>query len=174
MAYPIVLYFTRDQLPPLAFVIAGISLVLLRAGLAHDVRLRSWRVPLLFALALMLAIALLDAELGARFYPVVMSLAAAAVFGVTLLNPPSLIERLARLKAADLPDQAISYCRTVTWVWTIWLLLNAAIAAALALAGMDAAWALWTGIVAYVIGGILLAGEWIFRRQFHAQVTTRP
>ena len=49
-------------------------------------------------------------------------------------------------------------------VWAFWLAMNTLIAAALALAGSVAAWALWTGFVFYLITGLIVAGELVLRR----------
>ena len=49
-------------------------------------------------------------------------------------------------------------------VWAFWLAMNTLTAAALALAGSVAAWALWTGFVFYLITGLIFAGELALRR----------
>lgn len=49
-------------------------------------------------------------------------------------------------------------------VWTVWLVSNAAVAGALALWGSDEAWALWTGLIAYIVMGLLFGGEVLVRR----------
>ena len=113
---------------------------------------------------LIAALAALDAPLAVKAYPAAVSLAAATVFGATLLHPPSLIERFARCREPDLPPAAQSYCRKVTIVWTAWLITNTIIAAVLALPGHDEAWALWTGLVAYFFMAALFAGEIVVRR----------
>jgi uncharacterized membrane protein len=83
---------------------------------------------------------------------------------MSLVYPPSLIERLARRREAELPAQAQAYCRAVTIVWTAWLCVNTLVALILAVFGSDAAWALWTGVISYLIMGVLFAGEFIVRR----------
>jgi uncharacterized membrane protein len=75
-----------------------------------------------------------------------------------------LVERIAELHGDVLSPTARRYCRRVTMVWTLWLVMNTLIAAALALAGSVAAWALWTGFVFYLITGLLFAGEMVLRR----------
>jgi uncharacterized membrane protein len=93
-----------------------------------------------------------------------MSIAIAAVFAMSLAHPPSLIERYARLRHPELPPEGRSYCRAVTMVWTAWLSVNALVALLLAVFGSDAAWALWTGVIAYLVMGFLFAGEFVLRR----------
>jgi uncharacterized membrane protein len=164
LLYPLVLFTTRGTVPPPVFVAAGLALI---AG--HLTRLdaatsRVWRRPLLLAVALLAAIGLVDAGVAAKCYPVAVSLAAAAAFGWSLVRPPSLIEMFARRQEPDLPLDGQVYCRKVTVVWTLWLIANAAIAAALAVWGTEAAWVLWTGVVAYLVMGALLGGEFLLRR----------
>ena len=68
------------------------------------------------------------------------------------------------MREPDLPPTAQSYCRKVTIVWTVWLIANTIIAAVLSLPEHDEAWALWTGLVAYLLMGALFAGEIVVRR----------
>ncbi|MBS4047185.1 MAG: hypothetical protein KG075_12650, partial [Alphaproteobacteria bacterium] len=89
------------------------------------------------------------------------------VFTLSLWRPPSLIERLARLRHGDLPPEGQVYCRRLTIVWATWLFANAVIAAALALAGADDYWALWTGLVSYIVMGALFAGDYLLRQTIY-------
>jgi uncharacterized membrane protein len=102
--------------------------------------------------------------MAAKAYPVVISLAVAAVFALSLVFPPSVVERIARLREPDLPPDGVAYTRKVTWVWVVWLALNAAIAAALAAWAPLKVWALWTGLLSYLVTGLLFAGEMLVRR----------
>jgi uncharacterized membrane protein len=113
---------------------------------------------------LLAALAMVDATLAARAYPVLISLAAAGVFAVTLWRPPSLIERLALASGEPWSASLRLYCRNVTLIWAVWLVVNAVIATYLALSHDDAAWALWTGVLSYLVSGALFAGEWLVRR----------
>lgn len=164
LLYPGLVYAGRAAVPPLAFVALALALIGVRFAASSSPIARVWRLPLAGAAAVIAGLAALDGPLAAKAYPVVLSLGTAAVFGVSLFRPPSLVERFARLQEPDLPPQGQAYCRTVTIVWTVWLVANAAVAAALALWGSDALWALWTGIVAYVVMGSLFGGEVLVRR----------
>jgi len=95
---------------------------------------------------------------------VAISLAAAGVFGATLVQPPSLVERLALASGEVWSPGLRAYCRNVTAMWAIWLTINAAIAAGLAIVGNDQAWMLWTGAISYLVSGLLFATEWLVRR----------
>ena len=163
IVYAALVFFLRGEVDPSLFIVLALVIVALRLGLG-DNGIGGWRQALLAAAAALAGLALVDVELAARAYPVLLSLAAGGVFAITLLRPPSLVERLA-LAAGDVWSPALrSYCRNVTLVWALWLVVNAAIAAALALAGDDRSWALWTGLFSYMISGALLAGERLLRR----------
>ena len=163
LLYPVIVYVGRAIVPPLAFVAAALALIGLRLATLPPMQ-RVSRVPLLSAATIIAALAALDAPLAVKAYPAAVSLAAATVFGATLLHPPSLIERFARWREPDLPPAAQSYCRKVTIVWTAWLMTNTIVAAVLSLPGHDEAWALWTGLVAYFFMAALFAGEIVVRR----------
>ncbi|WP_431855370.1 hypothetical protein [Azospirillum sp.] len=162
--YPALVYAGRAAVPPLAFVAVALALIGGRIAVCSSPAARVWRRPLAAAAVLIGLLAALDGALAAKAYPVVLSLGTAAAFGASLLRPPSLVESFARLQEPDLPPEGQAYCRTVTAVWTVWLVLNAAVAGALALWGSDEAWALWTGVVAYVVMGALFGGEVLVRR----------
>jgi uncharacterized membrane protein len=163
VAYPGFVYAGRVSLPPLAFVAVALGLVCLRAVASCDAA-RPWRFPLAVSAVAIAAIALGDQGLAVKAYPCVVSLAAASVFGLSLHYPPSLIERFARLREPGLPAAGQAYCRNVTKVWTAWLLVNAVIAGWLGTAGSEEAWALWTGLISYLVSGSLFAGEFAVRR----------
>ncbi len=163
-AYPVLVYLGRDAVPPLAFVALALMLIGMRAAFARSPAWRDWRLPLLGAGAVVAAAAVVAPVFAARTYPVAMSLAAAAAFGLSLTRPASLVERLAVMSEPDLPPAARAYCRRVTWIWATWLTVNALVAAGLAAFADDAAWTLWTGFISYLLSGTLFAGEWLVRR----------
>lgn len=87
------------------------------------------------------------------------------LFGHTLWSPPSFIERLVRLQFPELVPGIADYCRQLTWIWTGFFAANIWICAALpALAGQTA-WALYTGVLVYLLMGMLGTGEWFYRHR---------
>jgi uncharacterized membrane protein len=87
------------------------------------------------------------------------------LFGHTLWSPPSLCERLVRLQYPDFQPGIAEYLREVTWAWTLFFAVNVVICAALpALAGQQA-WAIYTGVLVYLLMGVLGIGEWFYRHK---------
>jgi uncharacterized membrane protein len=105
-------------------------------------------------------------------YPVFMNVAMLVLFAGSLLKPPSVIERLARLRHPDLPPEGVSYTRRVTQVWCGFFVINGGIAAWTAFAASRETWVLYNGLIAYLLMGALFGGEWLFRRwRFGAEAT---
>lgn len=76
-----------------------------------------------------------------------------------------LVERLARLRDPQLPDAAVRYTRRVTQIWCVFFILNGSIALFTAIYGDMTLWTAWNGMIAYLLMGALMAGEWLVRRQ---------
>ncbi len=96
-----------------------------------------------------------------KLYPVLVNVAMLGVFGWSLRHPPSLVERMARLRAPNLPPSGVAYTRRVTQAWCVFFVCNGAVAAVTALAASDRVWALYNGAIAYGLIGAMFAGEWL-------------
>ncbi|WP_428944150.1 hypothetical protein ACQK5W_16350 [Pantoea sp. FN060301] len=99
------------------------------------------------------------------FYPVVINSVMLAVFGGSLWSAMPVVERLARLQTPELPKAAVHYTRRVTQIWCVFFLFNGSVALFTALHGDMAQWAAWNGMIAYLLMGALMAGEWLVRRK---------
>ncbi len=122
-----------------------------------------WGVAILLSCA-SAAIVVTDSELLLRFYPSLVNLGLLIAFGATLARGPSMIEKFARLGSPDLPPGAVRYTRRVTQVWCGFFVLNGAFSAYTALSWSRASWSLYNGLIAYGLIGVLLAGEYVWRR----------
>jgi uncharacterized membrane protein len=163
VVYPAIVFFLRGTVAPSLFIVLALAVIALRLTIG-EFGVNGWRPALAAAAVTLAGLALIDAALAARAYPVLLSLAAAGVFAATLRRPPSLVERLALASGEPWSPALRLYCRNVTLIWALWLGVNAAIAAGLALSRDDQAWALWTGLLSYLVSGALFAGEWLVRR----------
>src|SRR6266446_5908425 len=86
IAYPPAVFFLRGKVDASLFIaiaLAGLGLRLAWGG----VDAAYWRPALLISAGAVASLALLDARLAARAYPVVLSLAAASAFAITLRQP---------------------------------------------------------------------------------------
>ncbi|MBM3117135.1 hypothetical protein [Jeongeupia naejangsanensis] len=102
-------------------------------------------------------------SLPLTYYPVLVNAVLFAVFSASLVRPPPIIERLARLTTPALPPEGVAYTRRVTQVWAVFFVLNGGIAL-WTTTQPQSVWALYNGLIAYVLIGTLGACEYLVRR----------
>jgi uncharacterized membrane protein len=112
-----------------------------------------------------LAVVATNSETLLRLYPASISLSMLILFGVTLIRPPSMVERFARMEQPELSPARVRYTRCVTEIWCLFFVANGAIAGYTAAFASRETWALYNGLIAYVLMGTLFAGERLFRRR---------
>ena len=161
--YPFGVYLSLGRIAPQWF---AVMLSALAAGRAVLMRQGFWWVVAAGAAVLALLSWLQGGSPTAvKLYPVMVSLVLLAVFAYSLWSPPSVAERLARLREPDLPPEAVRYTARVTGVWCVFFVFNAAIALLTCLAASDAVWVLYNGLLSYVLMGALMLGEWCVRQR---------
>lgn len=124
----------------------------------------------LAGIALCVASSVLKAHQLLLFYPVVVNLVMLAVFGGSLWSAMPLLERLARLREPNLPPEGVRYTRQVTRIWCLFFIVNGSVALFTALHGDMRLWTAWNGVIAYLLMGLLMAGEWLVRRRLMKRV----
>ena len=162
--YPLVIWYGQGQVEP-----RWLAALLLLAAAS---RIPTFKVSavarwsMLCALLLAACAVWANALLPLKLYPVLVNAVLLAVFGFSLVVPPSMVERFARLREPELPDAAIAYTRRVTQVWCVFFVINGAIAFSTALWASEAVWSLYTGVIAYLLMGLLFGIEYLVRLRF--------
>lgn len=168
--YPFLVYFGLMNFTPraVALVLVAIALGRLLAERLYSPAIKQVSgssIALLAASAVGVIYTLLSgSEMGLLFYPVLINVTLLILFSYSLLRPPSIIERLARLQEPELPDSGVLYTRKVTYVWCVFFLVNGSIAAVTITIGRDW-WALYNGVIAYLLMGALFLAEWVIRQR---------
>ncbi len=96
------------------------------------------------------------------------------LFGRTLWRPPPLIERMVRLQFAEIPDYLQDYLRRLTWLWSVFFAAVALVSIALTLIGAEGAWAWFHGFGIWLLLGLLVGGEYLYRRRRFPQLERMP
>ena len=99
-----------------------------------------------------------------KFYPVMVNGVLLGVFCASLRVPPTIIERIARLRDPALPPAGVRYTRRVTQMWCVFFLFNG-ILSLWSITRSDRVWFWYNGVIAYVLIGSLFCGEWCVRRR---------
>jgi uncharacterized membrane protein len=166
LLYPAAVYFGLQYLQPwsIAALLAGVLAIKLMLSE------QSWTKPVLVCGLVFAGFAIWRNDfVSLRFYPVLVNAVMLLIFAGSLFYPPSIVERLARLQQPDLPPQGVCYTRRVTQVWCGFFIINGSIALATALWSSFAAWSLYNGLIAYLLMGLLFAGEYLIRRRTQKQ-----
>lgn len=162
LLYPFAIFFGLGHFEPRWMALILLAVAALRMRSAQH---RAWRLTAGVAAVLALCTAVGNATLPLKLYPVLVSAVLLGVFGASLWRGPTVVERIARLTQPDLPPHGVAYTRQVTLVWCVFFVVNGGIAIATALWASDQTWALYNGLVSYVLMGALFAGEWLVRQR---------
>ncbi|MGQ9427312.1 hypothetical protein ACXYTJ_14260 [Gilvimarinus sp. F26214L] len=169
LLYPLAVYLGLRHFDPRSLVLLLVAVAGLRVLSNRDSAINYWLWVPCFGL-LTFWILFSNSDLGLKLYPVLLNLSFLIMFAWSVWNPPTVIERLARLRHPDLPDEARGYTRVVTCVWCGFFLLNCTVSLATALWASDEIWALYNGLIAYLLVGALFAGEWLVRQRVMGRV----
>lgn len=160
VAYPFLVYFGLTRFSPLIVGVFLLGFLTLRVVLKRG---QSKNSPVgrifIFVILIVALLMFVDELLAIKAYPVIVSLSMAAVFGYSLLSPPTIIEKIARLREPDLDSHAISYTRKVTIAWIGFFIVNAAISTWTALFASIEIWTLYNGFISYILIGLMFAVE---------------
>lgn len=169
LVYPLAIWFGEGRVEPR--LLAGL---LLLAGLTRLPTLAVSHVARWWLGSTMLLVIVAIWANGLfplKLYPVLVNAALFGVFAYSLLVPPTVVERMARLRDPDLPADAIGYTRRVTQVWCGFFIVNGTIALVTALYASSALWWFYNGFLAYLLLGFLFVGEycvrWHVKRRYH-------
>jgi uncharacterized membrane protein len=167
--YPLLIFAGLQFLDPRSVGLLILAALVLRYR-RHAARLLSGFSAVHFAAlgippVLGLAVLATNSETLLRLYPAAISASMLLLVGFTLLHPPTMVERFARLEHHELSPARVRYARHVTQAWCMFFIVNGAIAAYTAAFASREAWALYNGVIAYLLMGSLFVGERLVRRR---------
>ena len=160
LLYPLAIYFGLARFEPRSLALLLLGLAVLRLWVTRE---RVWVAAAAGAGVLVALTMIGNHKLPLKLYPVVVNAVMLSLFALSLRYPPTVIERLARLQHPQLPPSGVAYTRRVTQVWCGFFVFNGSLALITALYASDATWALYNGLLAYLLMGLLFAGEWLLR-----------
>lgn len=166
LLYPPLVYLGLGHFEPRWMALPLAALAVVRAVATRE---RVWLAAAGGALVLAALGLFGNHALPLKLYPVLVNAIFLTVFATSLAYPPSVIERLARLREPDLPASGVAYTRKVTQVWCGFFVLNGGIALGTALWASAGTWALYNGLISYGLMGLLFAAEWVVRQRVRAR-----
>jgi uncharacterized membrane protein len=139
-----------------------VSLPLRLVGRGREHVLSIVRLPLTVVAVLLLGV-LFDDRRFVLALPVLTNVLLLVQFAASLRSVP-IAERFARMQEPDLGPAQVAYCRAVTRTWCVFFIANGTMTAALALFAPLGWWTAYTGVVGYVLVGLLASTEYLVRK----------
>jgi len=203
LAYPAVLFFLADTTDPLIMACLFAAIAGPRLLLAKHLSMRTVALGLSAVVVLCIVTAIAQNVVAIKLYPAALSATAAIWCGYTLLTPPTAIERLLivisrstdglpkpvreRIPLADTTDTATNmiepskaqraYMRGLTGVWFGFFAINTGIALFTATHQSTGGWALYNGVISYVLVAVIFLLEILYRpfyQRRHQSADTAP
>jgi uncharacterized membrane protein len=163
--YPLVVYFGIRHLPVSFFALVLLALLMLRFGLIRPVE-RRFMLPLVLGLAVFAAAAALTGSQALLLaYPVLVNLGLCALFALSLKDGEPLLLRVARARKMEITEHALPYLRRLTAIWAVFFALNAVVAFVTIHLSIGV-WAVYNGLISYILVGLLVVGEVLYRRYY--------
>lgn len=162
LVYPLAIWLGEGRVEPR--LLAGLLLLIGLTRLPALAVSRAARWWLGSTAMLVIVVIWANVSLPLKLYPVLVNATLFTVFAYSLIVPPTVVERMARLREPELPAQAVAYTRRVTQVWCGFFIVNGIVALFTALYASSAVWWFYNGFLAYVLIGVLFAGEYCVRR----------
>ena len=163
LLYPLMIFGSFSLL---GFKVTVLLVLLLLAGamIVAAMKKEAWQALLLAGLTVILYFSAdLYQSILIKSVPALASLWYCSLFFRSLFAEKTLIAEFASLKKPDLGSVELRYCFYVTILWTVFTGLNA-VSIFLIIAFMsDYYWALYSGVIAYLLVAGLFALEFAFR-----------
>ena len=137
-----------------------IGILLFQASRTNDVKTKLTKCA--YAAVLLLGVVFFQ-NITAKLLPTLIQLFLMQFFYKTLIKGPPLIERFVRLEFEELPPDIVVYCRQLTVLWTGFFGFNAFICSALAIWGSPEWWAIYSGVIIFILTALLMVGEYVYR-----------
>ncbi|WP_243637392.1 hypothetical protein [Parashewanella curva] len=163
VAYPFIVYLGL-QFTDLRWVLVALAVILLIRLSALKEADKALRLPVWAGLLLVTLSFVTEQQGFILFYPVMVNLIFLFIFGYSLKSGLPMIERFARIREPELPEEAKPYLYKITQIWCGFFIVNASISMYTAMMTNLKIWSLYNGLISYLLSGSLFVGEWLYRK----------
>ena len=165
LLYPFIIFFGLKWLEPSVLALILVTLTLLKIYTSKN----KTAIPLvkivgINAILLLSFNVFVNSAILLKLYPVIINLSFFSVFIYSIFKPPTVITLIASAQE-KITENAVIYTKKVTLFWCGFFILNGIIALWTVFQS-DEYWAVYNGVISYILMGILFACEWLVRRNF--------
>lgn len=155
-----------------------LSLLLLIIFLGHSVYIVTRIKKKVLRRDIIVSITLLVSTIGTfltksiifvQLYPIIINLVMFSIFFSSLFKEEPIIYRFATMtqpiiRKSIIRNKVKKYCRKVTILWCCFFIFNGTMSIILSIFASKKTWAIYTGLISYILMGVLFAGEFIVRK----------
>lgn len=158
VCYPFAIYYVIKNEYSFS-IILGILFVAILIGYFLN------RQKLLFCFGfLILSIAFILRDIAyVKAYPVIMNCSVATFFAISLLKKP-FVQVIGEKMKGKLSEKGIVYAKKATYAWVIFMYALTGISCITVFLSTEI-WALFNGLVSYILIGLMFAAEFVVRRK---------
>lgn len=174
IAYPILIF---ASITLWHFPVRIIGLILLLMGSTAMIFNRKKRTQVVPILAAIIAIIVIftKCEQVLKFYPIIVNAVFLFTFLTSINKDDSIVFKFALLgdktvKWSNTRNLVAKYCKKVTIVWCVFFIINSICALLTVLFGSSKIWAIYNGLVSYVIMGLIFFVEFIIRITYQNKI----
>ncbi len=164
--YPVIIYFGLNHFGPRTLALIFIVALFVRAWLWEMFTRPEKIIYVILVGGLCLFAAWIQSEQLLRYYPVLMNFAIASFFAVSLFSDKTLIERFASVFERKIDDRAKIYMTRLTIIWALILSINGVVSFYTACCLSLQQWAIYNGVIAYIIFIVISLMELLVRRNY--------
>ena len=169
LLYPFLIYFGLREFQPR--ILSCILLVI------AVLRFVSWKgkdnghqktINLYWAIAALIVIlftVVTGLKIGLYLYPFLVNLALLIFFYSSILNPPTIIEQIARRSNNEITSHVVSYTYKVTFAWCLFFILNGSISI-ISIFLSEEWWLFYNGFLSYILIACMFGVEYLCRIRF--------
>lgn len=167
LLYPFLIYLGLQEFQPrvlacLLLIAVTLRFIVSKYGKKKESEMGMWLYGIAAAIIVAIFTLVTDLKFGFYLYPPLVNLTFFIFFTISLIHPPTVIEKIARRQHPEMPARAIAYTRKVTQAWCLFFLVNGGISL-MSISYSEEWWVLYNGFIAYILIGLMLAGEYLIR-----------
>ena len=97
-----------------------------------------------------------------KFYPPSINFCLFVIFFSSIFQEKTVIQKIALSMEPDAKPWVLNYTRKLTYIWSIFIFLNFLVSVATIFMSKEI-WALYNGVISYILVGLLFGIEYIIR-----------
>jgi len=161
-AYPFLIYFGLQYLPPTFFAVTLMLLIAMRFGVLVPEE-RPIVIPMLLIFVCYATVAAVTgSQMMLLYYPAIVNFTLCGVFLNSLRQGDPLLLRIVRARGVPMNEFVPRYMFNLTLIWAVFFVVNGALSIWSSFVSIEV-WTAYNGFLSYCLVALLIGIEYVFR-----------